>query len=620
MNRFTALIRKVIIGMSKAVSRFPLTVLSLVGAAVLICYMISLHETPPLVIEKLMYTLVTAAFLGITAQFAMERFTRLAKRRWIVYGVSLLLIIGYFLILWPVPEVSAEITVRTLVAVFAMFCAFLWIPSYHTDKTKNKAETETSDNTKMVETDFNLVCLIHFKSFFTSVLYSAVLSAGLAAIIAAVNVLLFTVNSDAFSYMITIVWVVFATLYYLSLLPRFNSEMESDRANLANTEHYPKFLNILVSYILIPLISIYTLILLAYFIKILITFKWPSGQVGPMVLIYSAAGLIIFVLASLLENRFAVLYRRIFPKALIPIVVIQLISVGIRLNAYAVTESRYYVALFGIFSLVIGVILSIKPVSKNKYIALLAACFAIVSIIPPVDAFTVSRTTQIHRIEKYLKSAGVLSEDGTLTPKKDVAENIRIETTNILQYLDGRSSLQYIAWLPKDFNQYEDMKTTFGFEPAYPSSPNGPDTTFINASLDSQKALPITGYDLYFNIYTTQYIEKQGPSSFDFSLNGTTYKLTVESISKKEVRVAVLDANGMELIGTGLYEFARSVAVEGSSPKEALPPEKMSFEVANNGYRMRIIFQYININYGSGTDETADYTAYVLIGVPGASK
>lgn len=623
MNRFTAMIRRAIIGMSKAVSRFPLTVLSLVGAAALICYMISLHETPPVVIGKLMYTLVTAAFLGITSQFAMERFKRLAKRRWIVYGVSLLLIVGYFLILWPVPEVSAEITVRTLVAVFALFCAFLWIPAYNTDKTDKtykKDEIDKSDNTKTIETDFNLVCLIHFKSFFTSVLYSAVLSAGLAAIIAAVNVLLFTVNSDAYSYMITVIWVVFATLYYLSLLPRFNTEIESDRTILANTEHYPKFLNILVSYILIPLISIYTLILVAYFIKILITFKWPSGQVGPMVLIYSAAGLIIFVLASLLENRFAVLYRRIFPKALIPIVIIQLISVGIRLNAYAVTESRYYVALFGIFSIVIGVILSIKPVSKNKYIALLAACFAIVSIIPPVDAFTISRTTQIHRVEKYLKSAGVLSEDGTVTPKKDVAENIRIETTNILQYLDGRSSLQYIAWLPKDFNQYEDMKTTFGFEPAYPYSPNGPDTTFLSASLDSQKALPITGYDLYFNIYSTQYVEKQGPTSFDFSLNGTAYKLTVDSISKKEVRVAVLDTNGTELIGTGLYEFARSVVQAGSNPKEALPPEKMSFEVTNNGYRMKIIFQYFNINYGAGTDETADYTAFVLIGVPAANK
>lgn len=598
MNRFITMIKKLIIGMSKAVSRFPLTVLSLVGAAALICYMISLQETPPLVIEKLMYTLLMAAFLGITAQFAMERFSRLAKRRWIVYGVSLLLMVGYFLILWPAPEVSAEITVRTLVTVFALFCAFLWIPSF-------KAET-----------DFNAVCLIHFKAFFTAVLYSAVLSAGLSAIIAAVNVLLFKVNSDAYSYMMTLIWVIFATLYYLSLLPRFNPETESDTFTLKNAEHYPKFLNVLVSYILIPLISIYTLILLVYFVKILVTFKWPSGQLGPMVMIYSAAGLIIFVLASLLENRFAVLYRKIFPKVLIPIIIIQLISVGIRLNAYAVTESRYYVALFGIFSIVVGVILSIKPVTKNKYIALLAACFAIVSIIPPVDAFTVSRTTQINRVEKYLKTAGILSDDNTVTPKKDVAENIRIETTNILQYLEGRSSLRYIAWLPKDFNMYEDMKTTLGFEPAYPSSPNGPDMNYISASLDSQKALPISGYDLSFNIYFSQYVDKQGPTSIDFSLNGTEYKLIMERLSKKDVRVSVRDMRGTELVGTGMYEFARSLAEEGSNPKEALPPDKMSFEVANNGYRLKIIFQNININYESGTDETADYSAYVLFDAP----
>ncbi|UWG99151.1 DUF4153 domain-containing protein [Dehalobacter sp. DCM] len=603
MNRLTTMITKLIFGMSKAVSRFPLTVLSLIGAAALICYMISLHKTPPLITNKLMYTLITAAFLGITAQFAIERFQRLAKQRWLVFVVSLLFIVGYFLILWPAPEVSAEITVRTVVAVFALFCAFLWIPSFKSDA------------------DFNTVCLIHFKAFFTSGLYSAVLSAGLAAIIAAVNVLLFTVNRDSYSYMLTLIWVVFATLYYLSLLPRFNPETDMEREGLANAKHYPKFLHILVSYILIPLVSIYTLILLAYFIKILVTFKWPSGQLGPMVLIYSAAGLLIFVLASLIDNRFAVLYRKVFPKVLIPIVIMQLISVGIRLNAYAVTESRYYVTLFGIFSIVVGVILSIKPVTKNKYIALLAACFAVISIIPPVDAFTVSRTSQIQRLENYLRTAGVLAEDNTLQPKENVDENIRIETTNILQYLEGRSSLKYIAWLPEDFNPYVDMKTTLGFETTYPNTPAGPNDTFASANLDTQQPLPISGYDLSFNIFTIQYEDKQGPNGFDFTLNGTAYNLAVQRQSATEVRVSLQDQSGAELVGTGLYDFAQSVAVRGNSPREALPPDQMSLAVENNGYRLKIIFQYININYPTGSDEppsgtTAEYSAYVLVGGP----
>ena len=121
---------------------------------------------------------------------------------------------------------------------------------------------------------------------------------------------------------------------------------------------------------------------------------------------YSSAGLIIYILASRLENRFAVLYQRIFPKVLVPVVVMQLISVYIRLNAYGVTESRYYVALFGVFSIVIGIILSFKPVKRNGLIALLAAGFAVLSIIPPVDAFTISRNSQVTRLENMLGCRG----------------------------------------------------------------------------------------------------------------------------------------------------------------------------------------------------------------------
>ena len=88
-----------------------------------------------------------------------------------------------------------------------------------------------------------------------------------------------------------------------------------------------------------------------------------------MILAYSAVGLVLFVLASRLSNRIAVLYKFIFPKVLIPIVGMQLMSVSIRLRAYGVTESRYYVALFGIFSLAVGLILTLRPKTKNGIIA-----------------------------------------------------------------------------------------------------------------------------------------------------------------------------------------------------------------------------------------------------------
>jgi len=593
MKRWGEAILKMVQGLFKAVSRFPLTVLCLVGTTILVCYMISLHKTPDLIVQKLMYTFLLGAFIGIAAQFKCERIERLAKLRFVVYLLSALLTAGYFLIIRSVPNIDFAVSVRTLVAVFAMFCAFIWVPSFGG------------------KYDFNKAALIHFKSVFTSILYSGVLSAGCASIIAAIDILLFKVNSDTYSYVMSVIWILFATIYYLSLLPRFNSDNESDREYAQSAENYPKFLEILVSYIAIPLVTAYTLVLAAYFIKILVTLKWPVGQLGPMVLGYSAAGLIIYVLASLLQNRFAKLYQRIFPMVLIPVVIMQLISVYIRLNAYGFTEARYYVALFGIFSIACGILLSIRPVTKNGIIALMAAGFAIFSILPPVDAFTVSRVSQITRLETMLSAEGILT-DGKINPKSDVPLTLRLETTSILNYLENRSYAKYVTWLPADFRTNNNMQSTFGFEPAYENI--GGDQNFFFASLDTQKPLNINGYDMMFNINANR-MDKVSEPKFDFEVRGAKYILTVERLSPQEAYVSVKDANGAELVGTGLYDFTKTLSSVSNSPKEAISPENMTLNVEKNGYRLRIMLQNVNMTY-SGADAGVDYNAMVMFGAP----
>ncbi|WP_243109365.1 DUF4153 domain-containing protein [Anaerophilus nitritogenes] len=585
---FTNSIKKI----SLAGFRFPMTVANLLAVASIIFRLIAIDEAPSVMLQKLMFTFVVGAVFGMVAQFAVERFHKLSEKRVLVYGGVLLLLAGYFLILLPAPEISAEITIRSLVAVFALVCMVLWIPPYKS------------------EVNFNLVALVHFKSIFTSVLYSVVLSAGIAAIIGTIDILLFKVNNDLYAYTMTIIWVVFAPVYYLSLLPRFNSEFEADQSMIKHASSYPKFLDILVSNIAIPLISIYTLVLIAYFLKILFTLTWPSGQVGPMVLIYSIAGILIFVLSSLLENRFVLFYRKIFPKILIPIVIMQLISVGIRLNTYGVTESRYYIAIFGVFSIIVGVLLSFSSVSKNEWIALLAATFAIISIIPPVDAFTVSRRSQINRIQSILENEGMLI-DGKIIKKEDASEYTKVETTNILYYLERSSSLEYIDWIPEDFKIYNDFKATFGFEPTYSIHKNG-DQQYINVELDTQQPLPVSGYDVLLNTFVGRYMNEKEMKDLAFELNGKTYGLKVNRISNDEVRVSILDSSGTELVGTGLNEFAKGIVGETHVTKEALSPKEMSFDVIKNGYRLKIIFQNISYTSGRGSDSGTDYAIYVL--------
>lgn len=592
MRRLMSRVADLLQGFSQAVTRFPLTVFCLLSSTALTCYMISLHQTPDLIIQKLMFVFLVGAFLGITAQFACERFHRLGRQRLGIYALSVLLTWGYYLIIASASTIDYWVGARTSVAVFSLFSALIWLPSYRG------------------KFDFNSVALIHFKSALTAVLYSGVLTVGLAALIAAIDILLFSINSDIYSYMMSIVWMLFATIYYLSLLPHFNSADLKHQLQAEESSQYPRILEILISQIAIPLVAAYTLVLLSYFIKIGVTRNWPIGQLGPMILAYAAAGLLIYILASRLSNRLAVFYQRVFPKVLIPIVIMQLVSVYIRLQAYGVTESRYYVALSGVFSLVVAVALSWRPVGRNGIIALLAAGFAVFSVIPPVDAFTVSRVSQISRLEQMLQAAGILA-DGQLSAKSDVELEVRMETTNILNYLDQRGHLPQVSWLPEDFQPHRDMRATMGFEPTYGYMRDSGESWFLN--LGPQSALPISGFDSLLQVST---FRSQQDVSYDFAVRGGQYRLLLERSSAHETIVSVRNAADVELVSTGLEQFVSELSGPSRQSKEMFGVDQLTLDVAGDRCELRIIFQSVHATYGSSSDRDGiDYTMYVLVAV-----
>lgn len=586
-------------GLIKAAERFPVSVAGFAAALLVVYAIIGEDLDPALIMQKMVFTLVIGAVLGIVIQFAVESFDGLSSRRVVAYVAGLLLTVGYFLILLPASEISDAVVIRSLVTVFALICVVLWVPS-----AGGRA-------------DFNRVALTYVKTFATSWLYAAVLSAGFAAVIASVDILLLDVSDKVYAYSMATVWILFAPVYFLSLLPRFDHRHKA-LENGSNADfpggavmfEYPRFLEILVSYIAVPLVAVYTAVLATYLGKILVTQVWPSGQLGPMVLLYSAAGLLIFVMASLLDNGFAKAYTRVFPKVLIPVVVLQLISVGIRLEAYGVTESRYYVALFGAFSLAAGLMLSFSPVSKNGRVALLAAVFALGSILPPVDAFTVSRQSQIGRLEGLLAAEGMLV-NGELVAKAEAAELTKAETTSIVNYLQGSGGLAYVKWLPEDFIAYEDFARTFGFERTY--MPAG-GQRYSMVSLDPGAALEVEGFDKLLSFEVARYEKEMEPHSQSIELAGETYEVKVTRTSPEDAVVKLVTPVGDEVLAIALEDAVNSIAPEMGALKEMMLPEAMTVAVENDRFRMSVVFRGIHRYEMDQGEIASDYSFYVLVG------
>jgi len=410
-------------GLTDAITRFPLTTLFLLAAAVFIAYSISEEK------EQTQYilTFVVGAVLSAVLQVVYERFYTNVTTRFVLMGVGVFLTAGYYLIIKPTDSLSMEMGIRTGVAIFALLIAFIWVPVIKSS------------------ISFNASFMIAFKSFFISLFFSGIIMAGVSIILGATDLLIFSLNYKVYSYTATIIFTLFAPMYFLSLIPvylgaedkKISQEAMKQKTEVINIAAYcPKFLQILISYIVIPLIAVFTLILVIYIIKNIGGDFWTDNLLEPMLVSYAITIILVYILASEIENKFTVFFRKVFPKVLVPIVLFQISSSILSLTDTGVTHTRYYVILFGIYAAAAGILFSILPVRKNGIVAAMVIVFAAVSILPPVDAFTISRTSQINTLENVLEKNNML-ENNKIKPKESIPDKDKKTITTIIYYLDN---------------------------------------------------------------------------------------------------------------------------------------------------------------------------------------
>src|SRR5699024_3390994 len=119
---------------------------------------------------------------------------------------------------------------------------------------------------------------------------------------------------------------------------------------------------------------------------------WTNNLLEPMLISYSIIVILVLLLTTRIDHSIADLFKKIFPKVLIPIVLFQVIASLLKIGDMGITHGRYYAILYGIFTVITAYIFSFVSFRKTGMIAAVLIVFSTISIIPPVDAFTVSQT------------------------------------------------------------------------------------------------------------------------------------------------------------------------------------------------------------------------------------
>lgn len=222
----------------------------------------------------------------------------------------------------------------------------------------------------------------------------------------------------------------------------------------------PRFVSVIVNYIICPAIIIYTAILYLYFIKIAVEWELPKGNIAFMVMGYFIIALMGRMLYGM-SNRH--IYNWFFDRySIISVPPIILFWIGLiyRIKLYSLTESRVYLLAAGVLMCVIVLMLLSKKYGRYQLMLLIAAAFIVVlTYIPGISAKNIGIISQKQRMEKYIKELSLKDKNnGFLITDSIYLDKIAEDSVKREMYYQLQSCYDYL----KEQEGSEEVENQYG--------------------------------------------------------------------------------------------------------------------------------------------------------------
>ncbi|MGI4803371.1 MAG: DUF4153 domain-containing protein, partial [Janthinobacterium lividum] len=359
------------------VKRFPFEILSALAGTIAAIVVVELESTNRET-ENIFVRLIMAAELSLLLSFAATLFAEDKKlnpaKKLMLRLAGVFLAVCLFFLVHPEERQSDYVRFFLLILAFHLLVAFAAFTG------KNRVHAFWQFNKTL------------FLRILTSALYSTVLFLGISAAIGTMN-FLFGFKFEWDTYLILWIWIagLFNTTFFLAGVPDNLEELEQDYS-------YPKGLKLFTQYVLIPLATIYVLILLAYEIKILLAWNLPKGMVSKLILSYAVFGvlslLLVYPIRNLDENKWLKTYSRYFYFLLIPLLLLLFVAVGTRVLRYGVTENRYFLILLAMWLLGITIYFLFSKKQNIKLIPISLCVATLLAVYGPQSAYGVAEFSQ----------------------------------------------------------------------------------------------------------------------------------------------------------------------------------------------------------------------------------
>jgi len=249
----------------------------------------------------------------------------------------------------------------------------------------------------------------------------AIILAGGAIVLAAVETLLGFDTEDAYTLLLIVASGLGVPLSWFSL-SRF-CEDEPAGEQPVNLLH--RVVSVVTDGLLIPLILVFAGVIHLYAVRIVLMLELPKGQIGWIVPTYLFSGYGVYLLAhtpgTLLPRLRRVFLRTWIFATPVPLAMLA-IAVGLRIDAYGITGDRFLLALIVLgFTLVVASALAQRHLDL-RVLPLIGGTLALVAAIGPLSTRNVTFHSQSARVRAIVSSVPperwAQSRDGGLSERQ----------------------------------------------------------------------------------------------------------------------------------------------------------------------------------------------------------
>lgn len=203
---------------------------------------------------------------------------------------------------------------------------------------------------------------------------------------------------------------------------------------------FEKALEVLVKYILIPLVLLYIFILYAYTFKILLQWELPKGWVSYLVIALSFLGYVIQIIINPFQKNIKSWtinkFQPWFYVLLIPLNLLLFVAIFRRVSDYGITENRYFVLAIAFWNIAIILYMLFSKTKALKVIPLSLFCIALLSSFGFWGAFSVSNKSQAKQFENLFSKIKAANN----TASYDELDRLK----SILRYLEEKKSVSIL--------------------------------------------------------------------------------------------------------------------------------------------------------------------------------